>query len=152
MTTEEKIAQKFHDTYEFLAPEYGYITKEETREWDAESPNGKLMIATVKAVMCGLVFQLEEGEKAKAEIKRLTALLVATQEKKQEISLRFLDATPNEEYPIRILQAYRNQAIVKWATATDGSCDNPLFKIMNEHCDKRAAILDEAIKVLSAKE
>lgn len=150
MTNEEKIAQKFHDTYEFLAPEYGYITKEETREWDSESPNGKLMIATVKAVMCGLVNRLEEGEKAKTEIDRLTELLVAAQEEKQEV--QYIDATPNDEYPIRILQAYRQSATVKWADNIDGSCDNPLYKLMNEHCDKRAAILDEAIKVLSRKE
>jgi len=42
------IVHQFHDTYERLAPSFGYETREETREFDPESPNGKLMIAVVK--------------------------------------------------------------------------------------------------------
>ena len=40
-----QIAQKFHDTYERLAPLFGYETRAETKQFDPESPNGKLMIA-----------------------------------------------------------------------------------------------------------
>jgi len=43
--TGEELARKFHETYERLAPEYGYETRKDTKEFDAESPNGKLMIA-----------------------------------------------------------------------------------------------------------
>ena len=43
--TPEELARRFHDTYERLAPEYGYTTREDTKEFDPDSPNGKLMIA-----------------------------------------------------------------------------------------------------------
>lgn len=39
------IAKRFHEAYERLAPEYGYETRHDTREFDPESPNGKLMTA-----------------------------------------------------------------------------------------------------------
>ena len=41
----EMLAREFHALYEELAPEYGYETRLETREFDPESSNGKLMIA-----------------------------------------------------------------------------------------------------------
>lgn len=50
MTDAESLARLFHETYERLAPQYGYETREDTKEFDAESPNGKLMIA-----VCGEV-------------------------------------------------------------------------------------------------
>jgi hypothetical protein len=46
----EKIARLFHDTYERLAPEYNYTTKKDTRVFDPESNNGKLMIAVAGEV------------------------------------------------------------------------------------------------------
>jgi hypothetical protein len=39
------LAVFFHDTYERLAPEFGYVTRPDTRAFDTSSPNGKLMIA-----------------------------------------------------------------------------------------------------------
>jgi len=39
-----KLAVVFHGIYERLAPAFGYETREETRVFDASSPNGKLMI------------------------------------------------------------------------------------------------------------
>jgi hypothetical protein len=44
------MAIRFHETYERLAPSFGYETRKETRAFDPESPNGKLMIA-----VCGEV-------------------------------------------------------------------------------------------------
>lgn len=46
-----EIAKTFHDTYEDLAPQFGYITKPETREFDVESNNGKLMIEVCKRII-----------------------------------------------------------------------------------------------------
>jgi hypothetical protein len=60
-----------------------------------------------------------------------------------------VDGTPNKYYPIRILKAYRENCNAKWATDTCGGCDNPLFDLMNTHNDKRAAILDRAIAILT---
>ena len=46
-----ELAELFHQTYEGLAPSFGYKTKEETKEFDENSPNGKLMIATCKEIL-----------------------------------------------------------------------------------------------------
>lgn len=48
---EIQLAKLFHDTYERLAPEFGYTTRPETREFDENSSNGKLMVAVCKEVM-----------------------------------------------------------------------------------------------------
>lgn len=44
-------ARKFHEIYERLAPDFGYETREETREFDPESQNGKLMTAVLKELL-----------------------------------------------------------------------------------------------------
>jgi len=46
-----QLAVSFHDVYEFLAPLHGYKTREDTREFDPESQNGKLMIATCEIIL-----------------------------------------------------------------------------------------------------
>ena len=46
-----EVAKLFHDTYESLAPAFGYETREETRQFDPTSPNGALMIAVVRRVL-----------------------------------------------------------------------------------------------------
>lgn len=43
-----KLAIWFHETYEELAPLYGYETRPESRTFDASSPNGKLMLAVCR--------------------------------------------------------------------------------------------------------
>jgi hypothetical protein len=48
---EVKLAKLFHKVYEDLAPSYGYETRTETKEFDETSKNGKLMIATCKAIL-----------------------------------------------------------------------------------------------------
>jgi hypothetical protein len=37
------LARVFHETYERLAPQYGYETRADTKAFDPESPNGRLM-------------------------------------------------------------------------------------------------------------
>lgn len=48
-----ELAVKFHETYENLAPKYGYETREETKKFDANSPNGKLMVAVCEILLSG---------------------------------------------------------------------------------------------------
>jgi hypothetical protein len=48
------LAILFHFHYERLAPQYGYETREGTRKFDPNSPNGKLMVATCGAVLDAL--------------------------------------------------------------------------------------------------
>ena len=45
------LATRFHETYERLAPLFGYETRLETRTFDATTPNGKLMVAVCAALM-----------------------------------------------------------------------------------------------------
>lgn len=56
----EKIAFLFHNTYEGLAPKFGYETRKDTKEFDPESNNGKLMIVTCKTVISKTLQQQRE--------------------------------------------------------------------------------------------
>jgi len=61
-----KWAKLFHDTYETLAPNFGYITREDTREFDPHSPNGRLMIAVIEELG---IAQLEAELAAETDIR-----------------------------------------------------------------------------------
>lgn len=50
MPTPEALTVLFHETYERLAPQYGYETRTETRKFDPNSPNGTLMIAVCSVI------------------------------------------------------------------------------------------------------
>ncbi len=65
-------AIKFHETYERLAPEFGYETRPDTKAFDPESANGKLMIAVCGEVLATATAKIEQQT---AEIKRLTNAL-----------------------------------------------------------------------------
>lgn len=66
-----------------------------------------------------------------------------------EQAVEYIDATPDDNYPMRILQAYRQRCDCQWAEDTDGGeVKNPLLKSMNEMNNKRAEILDKAIAKL----
>jgi len=69
---------------------------------------------------------------------------------KQEI--KHVDATPDGNYALRILRAYRENCNVKWANSANGAVTNPLFQEMNRHQDERAKELDSAIAVLQLAE
>lgn len=49
-----ELAKKFHEYYEKLAPKFGYETREETRVFDSESSNGKLMTAVCDCILIDL--------------------------------------------------------------------------------------------------
>ena len=60
-----------------------------------------------------------------------------------------VDSTPDEEYPLRILRAYREGCNCLWSDTTQGTdTENPLLKLMNEHQKQRVEILDRAIAIL----
>ena len=62
-----EITKKFHDTYEKLASEYTYETREDTKVFDINSNNGKLMYATVNEIVSPI---LKENKKQKEVIDR----------------------------------------------------------------------------------
>lgn len=53
------LARQFHDRYEEIAPLYGYKTREDTRAFDPESPNGQLMQAVCLQVVGPIVARLQ---------------------------------------------------------------------------------------------
>ena len=64
-----ELARLFHDTYERLAPDFGYETREDTKQFDPFSNNGRLMIevcriVTDKSYTLGIMkgVELVEGE------------------------------------------------------------------------------------------
>ncbi len=48
-----QLAMEFHEIYERLAPQYGYTTRTDTKVFDPNTPNGKLMVA-----VCGEILTL----------------------------------------------------------------------------------------------
>lgn len=60
--------------------------------------------------------------------------------------IKWVDLTPDQGLPLRILRAYRQDCDCRWSDTAEGTdTENPILKMMNEHCEQRAVILDEAI-------
>lgn len=49
--TPQELAAQFHLYYELYAHQYGYETREDTKELDFDSPNGKLMIKVCEKII-----------------------------------------------------------------------------------------------------
>jgi len=66
-----------------------------------------------------------------------------------------IDATPNEDYPLRILKTYRDLCDTRCSSITDFfndmKEDNPIIVMMNKNQEQRAKILDKAINILSQR-
>lgn len=60
-----ELAAKFHETYERLAPSFGYETRPDAKAFDADSANGKLMTA-----VCGEIKSLIETKAFQAGFQR----------------------------------------------------------------------------------
>jgi hypothetical protein len=52
--TPQELAVFFHETYERLAPRFGYETRPDTKAFDPQSPNGKLMTEVAACVLTRL--------------------------------------------------------------------------------------------------
>lgn len=61
-----------------------------------------------------------------------------------------IDATPSDDYPLRILKVYRANCDCFWELSGSGvsEAERAVWDLMNEHQRKRAAVLDRAIKIL----
>ena len=62
--------------------------------------------------------------------------------------IHYVDGTPNADYPLRLLRAYRQRADCRWSDTSEGGAESTLLVAMNEHCRQRAAILDAALRIL----
>ena len=49
--TAVELAILFHKTYEKLAPSFSYVTKHDTKKFDINSPNGRLMVAVCEEII-----------------------------------------------------------------------------------------------------
>ncbi len=58
----EELAKQFHEIYERLAPSFGYETRIDTREFDPNSKNGKLMIAVTDEIERKMLARAERAE------------------------------------------------------------------------------------------
>ncbi len=64
----KELVLQFHNTYEELAPEFGYETRKDTREFDFNSNNGKLMYATIEKLVKPILNRLEQDERVIEEM------------------------------------------------------------------------------------
>jgi len=60
-----QLARVFHNIYEALAPDFGYETRKETRDFEPTTPNGRLMVAVCKEII-GCHFPKSEPKPATA--------------------------------------------------------------------------------------
>jgi hypothetical protein len=65
-----------------------------------------------------------------------------------EEPILFVNACPDEKYPLRILEAHRMNQNSKWHVEGFPENEAKIYDLMNEASDKRAEILDWAIRVL----
>lgn len=91
-----KITKRFHDTYEKLSKEYGYETREDTKVFDINSNNGKLMYAVVNKIVGPI---LEENKQLK--------MINKEYEKLNKENGRGFKITNVQEYDIYELLSYK---------------------------------------------
>jgi hypothetical protein len=111
--------------------------RDRARGWNADRPAGythRVVRYVPEARLAALQERLEEAERNIGERKHI-------------------DATPNDGYPSRILQAYRNDCDLRYSESTGGVvASTPFTRAMNDLQDQRAAILDRALAALAAGE
>ena len=96
---------KFHNTYEKLAPNYGYETRKDTKELDFNSSNGKLMYATINEIItplldyitnlqtieqqyCAILSENAELENKITNLQKELEIMVRDDERSQETIIR----------------------------------------------------------------
>ncbi len=65
-----EITKRFHDTYEKLSSDYNYETRKDTKAFDVNSSNGKLMYATVSEVVNPILEENKQLNKRVAYLER----------------------------------------------------------------------------------
>ena len=56
----EETTRRFHNIYEQIAKEYGYKTREDTKELDFNTPNGMTMLKTVETITTPYLDEINE--------------------------------------------------------------------------------------------
>lgn len=63
----ETLARRFHEAYERLAPQFGYTTRTETRDFDPKSANGRLMVAVCRELLADSAPSITDAARVLAE-------------------------------------------------------------------------------------
>ena len=66
----EDTTRRFHNVYEKVAKEYGYKTREDTKELDFNSPNGMTMLKTVETITTPYLEEIERLKQQHEAIKK----------------------------------------------------------------------------------
>ena len=106
-----EITKKFHDTYEKLASEYTYETREDTKVFDINSNNGKLMYATVNEIVSPI---LEENQELKSQLKGTTHCF--DEEEHEKLKKQLEELKEEKQEWINLLAMFKNQQkeFIKW--------------------------------------
>jgi len=64
------------------------------------------------------------------------------------VEFKHIDGTPDGNYALRILRAYREACNTKWIIVGEHEKPRALYDAMNKHQDLRAKELDKAIEIL----
>lgn len=99
-----EITKKFHDTYEKLASEYTYETREDTKVFDINSNNGKLMYATVNEIVSPI---LEENQELKSQLKGTTHCF--DEEEHEKLKKQLEELKEEKQEWINLLAMFKNQ-------------------------------------------
>lgn len=79
-----ELALLFHNTYEKLAPSFGYETRQDTKDFDFKSNNGRLMVAVCSEV----IKWQQEQDKSKYNEEVINKVLEKLEEIKIMINVR----------------------------------------------------------------
>jgi hypothetical protein len=108
--TAVEIAAAFHETYERLAPRFGYTTREDTRAFNSDSPNGRLMIAVCEELAPRL---LSAARQQQDELFNVTAerdaLRKRLEKAERDNERRFNDGVAAADAGYALLQARQQQ-------------------------------------------
>jgi hypothetical protein len=63
--------------------------------------------------------------------------------------IKFIDMTPDADLPLRILKTYLDGCCERWEVSGVGEHSEAVWDFMNQCQEKRAKILDRAIKILT---
>ena len=134
ITSALALAEQFHNTYERLAPSFGYETRPETREFNPQTPNGRLMVAVCREIIAQNSFLNQTNERRWGVSDPIPDI--------QSAYLNIRQAMSDAEYATeKFLLGERKEAVV-WITAAIAQLESARAKIEKEtkQYDNRAVL------------
>lgn len=131
------LAIKFHDCYERLAPSFCYETRADTRKFDPESPNGRLMIAVIEeAFVRDLAAALEENRNLVRIIEDEKSMVPSLQSENCALLERAERAEADSAAVRELMNAYN---LGGWTDAI-----GPMKRALKAEAERDAAVKDGA--------